>query len=71
MVFLKTYSARERKIKKSRSYDIYNVVKNEIPSVYFSNKESSIDYLKTQTTKNDIILFVGAGDIYDLKKKLV
>ena len=71
MIFLKTYSARERKIKKSRSYDIYNVVKNKIPSVYFSNKESSINYLKTETTKKDIILFVGAGDIYDLKKKLV
>lgn len=69
-VFYKTYNAREKKIKGATSKDLYKNLKNKQNVYYYNNFNNIIKHLKKYAKANCIVLFVGAGDIYDIKKYL-
>jgi len=66
-VFYKTYSAREKALKGGRSKDIYLNLKNKQNVFYYNSFNKIIKHLKKYAKSNCIVLFVGAGDIYNIK----
>ena len=69
-IFYKTYSAREKEIKGAKSKDIYNVLKTRQNCFYYNNFNKILKHLKKYSKSNTITLFVGAGDIYNIKSLL-
>lgn len=69
-IFYKTYNAREKKIKGGTSKDIYKNLKKTQNVYYYKSFSKILKHLKKFAKSNTIVLFVGAGDIYDIKKKL-
>lgn len=66
-VFYKTYKAREKKILGGRSKDLYLSLKNKQNVFYYNTFNKIIKHLKKYAKSNCIVLFVGAGDIYNIK----
>ncbi|MBE5745894.1 MAG: UDP-N-acetylmuramate--L-alanine ligase [Clostridiales bacterium] len=69
-IFYKTYHAREKKIKGGQSKDIYNKLKKNYNVYYYNSFSKIIKHLKKYAKINCIVLFVGAGDIYNIKQYL-
>ncbi len=70
LVLMPTYSAREDRSQGVDSDLLVRAIfdKNCKKAVYLANSaQSTIDYVKSNAQKFDIIMFVGAGDIYRLK----
>ncbi|PKK95922.1 MAG: UDP-N-acetylmuramate--L-alanine ligase [Tenericutes bacterium HGW-Tenericutes-4] len=64
---VKTYKAREKKIKGGSAKDLYNNLKFiKKNCVYFSSFVAVKNYIKRHHIKNNIILVLGAGDIEEL-----
>lgn len=73
LVLMQTYGAREGEMKSADSESVARVVlsKNAESEVYLSKShKSTIDIVKTLAPHFNEILFLGAGDIYDLKSKI-
>lgn len=70
IVFYKTYSAREKKIKGGSAKDLYSSLKDNDNVFYFNTFKKILRHLKKYAKSNCLVLFVGAGDIYDIKKWL-
>lgn len=66
-IFYKTYNAREKVIKGGRSKDLYLSLKKTQRVYYFNSFNKIIKHLKKYAKSNCIVLFVGAGDIYNIK----
>ena len=64
----KTYAAREKYDENYSAKVLSSAVKG---SVYFNDFKNLFDTLKDTVSKNDVVYFVGAGDIYDLAKSYV
>lgn len=70
IIFLKTYSAREKVIKNATSFDLYKSLKEEKNVKFFSSFKKVVKYLKKTTKSNFVTIFIGAGDIYNIKDML-
>lgn len=69
-IFYKTYSAREKRIKGFEAKDLYKNLKKEKNVFYYNSFKKIIKHLKKYSKSNCLVLFVGAGDIYDIKNLL-
>lgn len=69
-IFYKTYKAREKKIKGATSKDLYKNLKNKQNVFYYNSFNKIIKHLKKYAKDNCLVLFVGAGDIYNIKDLL-
>ena len=69
-VLYKTYKAREKRIIGARSKDLYLNLKNKQNVFYYNSYNKIIKHLKKYAKSNCIVLFVGAGDIYNIKSLL-
>lgn len=70
LVIMPTYAARELPQQGADSDVLAKAIfdKNCKPSVYLANSaNSTLDYVKNHADRHGAILFVGAGDIYDLR----
>ncbi len=66
------YAAREKKDKSINSGILAEKMrKNKKPALALENFEEIVDYLIANTGKNDIIITMGAGDIYKVGEKLI
>lgn len=71
VLIYKTYNAREKYLKEGSAKFLYQKLKENGKNVfYFSNFKSVIKHLKKYSKSNCIVLVVGAGDIYNIKKNL-
>ncbi len=72
IIIVDIYSAREKNIYNIDSKDLVNEVKKYNKNVVYLNEYNEIkNFLKGKVTTKDIILTVGAGDIYLLSEYLV
>lgn len=69
-IFYKTYSARENRIKGASAKDLYKSLKKEKNVFYYNSFKKIIKHLKKYSKSNCLVLFVGAGDIYNIKSLL-
>lgn len=72
LVIMPTYAARESASMGATSKDLAIAIfdKNCKQNVYVAqNHQSTLDYVKNHAKEHDIVLFVGAGTVYDLKDK--
>lgn len=66
------YAAREKKDKTVSSEVLTEKIKMRGKSVLaLENFEKIVDYLKTNSGKNDIIITMGAGDVYKVGERLI
>ena len=72
LIILKTYSAREKEIIGGRAFDLYENIKKtgnfNKRLFYFDNFETVKSFLNKTLSKQDNVLFLGAGNICDLAK---
>lgn len=64
VIFLPTFSAREKPQKGGTSFDLFSRLKHP-QKHYFKNKNDCFDFLSASAKSGDIILFVGAGSVGD------
>lgn len=71
LVIYKTYSAREKKDEKGSAFTLYNRLKEirKTETIYSSDYSSLIRYLNGKIKKFNKVVFLGAGDIYEIAKK--
>ncbi|MBU1177174.1 MAG: UDP-N-acetylmuramate--L-alanine ligase [Patescibacteria group bacterium] len=66
------YAAREKNDKSIHAKDLVNKIKKINPSVrYFKNFDDIVKYLKKNTKEKDIIIIMGAGDVYKIGEMLI
>lgn len=66
------YAAREKNDKSIHSKDLANKIKKFNPSVcYLKNFDDIVKYLKKNTKEKDIIITMGAGDVYKIGEELI
>ncbi|WP_427339321.1 UDP-N-acetylmuramate--L-alanine ligase [Caloranaerobacter sp. DY30410] len=66
------YAAREKDTGLVHSKDLVDLLTTKgIKSLYIDNFKDIVDYLSKQTSEGDIILTVGAGDIYKVGEMLL
>ncbi len=66
------YAAREKDTGLIHSKNLVDLLKkNSVDATYFENFDSIIDYLKMHTAEGDIILTMGAGDIYKVGEMIL
>ncbi len=66
-IFYKTYSAREKVIKGAESKDLYLALKEKQTCYYYNSFNKIKKHLKKYAKPTCLVLFVGAGDIYNFK----
>lgn len=72
VIFLPTYSAREKSIEGGSSFDIFSKLSETSRSAfYFDDYEKAAEYIKNTTEKGDMILLLGAGSIDKLAEYLI
>jgi UDP-N-acetylmuramate--alanine ligase len=67
LVIFKTYPAREEYDEAGSAYTLHGKIKN---SRYAESVEELRSILQKEVVKGDILLFLGAGDIYEIAKEL-
>lgn len=68
------YASREKFTDEVSSNDLYEKLKNNYPEKivsYFPNMYNIIPYVEKNTKENDIVLTIGAGDIYKIGEELI
>lgn len=69
VLIYKTYNAREKFMKTGSAKFLYKKLKEQGENVfYFSSFKNVISHLKKYSKTNCLVLIVGAGDIYNIKK---
>ena len=68
---LPTYSAREKFILGGDATDLVFYISQNISRQYVTNYESLKFELKQKLTDNDLCVFMGAGDIFDIAKHFI
>ena len=74
LAILDTYGARENKIQGADSIDLVRAISTKCAQSsveYIKSDDKTIEYVKMHKNDYDNILFLGAGDIYLLKDKLM
>ena len=64
----KTFSARENYINGGSAYDLHVLLGN---SLYFESVDIVLDYYKKVLSKKDMLLILGAGDLYNEVKESI
>ena len=73
VVLLPTYAARERGTQGASSADLAAAISAKYPEckVYLAVSHDDVwNYVENNASRFDKILMLGAGDIYDLRKRL-
>lgn len=66
------YAAREQNVNNTSSKSISDALKNRgIPSEFFIHNDDAIQYLKKNLVNDDLLIIMGAGDVYLLADYLV
>ena len=66
------YAAREKDTGLIHAKDLVEEISKYNPFVFYrSNFKEIIEYLKENTSKDDIIMTMGAGDVYEIGEKLI
>ena len=65
LTLFKTFSARENYIKGGSAYDLHLLLNG---SAYFEDVERMLEYYKQTLCKKDVLLILGAGDLYNKLK---
>ena len=63
---LDTYSAGEKKINGFESKDLYFNLKNKNKKIFYVGENDLNKIIYKETTKNNIIIFMGAGSISNI-----
>lgn len=72
IIVVPIYAAREKEDKTINSGMLVEKIKKQgKPAIFLDRYEKIVNYLAANTGKNDIIITMGAGDIYKLGEKLV
>ena len=71
LIILPTYSAREKRIEGGDATDLFFNLDKKISSQYVSNFDALSFELNNLLKPNDICVFIGAGDIYNIALKYV
>lgn len=73
LAIMPTYAAREIPRDGVESDELVKAIFDKFRkrNVYLvKDKQSTVDFVKSQAKNHDVILMIGAGDIYDLKELL-
>lgn len=71
LLIYKTYNAREKYTKTGSAKFLYEKLKeNGENAFYFSNFKNVLKHLEKYSKNNCLVLIVGAGDIYNIKKMM-
>ena len=65
LALFKKFSARENYIKGGSAYDLHLILNG---SAYFEDIERMLEYYKQTLCKKDLLLILGAGDLYNKLK---
>ena len=68
LALFKTFSARENYINGGSAYDLHVLLGN---SLYFESVDIMLDYYKKVLSKKDMLLILGAGDLYNEVKESI
>lgn len=72
VIFLPTYSAREKSIEGGSSFDIFSKLSETSRSAfYFDSYEKAAEYINNTTEKGDMVLLLGAGSVDKLANLLI
>ena len=67
-MFYKTYPAREKPDLTATESVLFRKCKNKVKKVYLEENELILN-IKKEAKNYDVVLILGAGDIYDIVKK--
>lgn len=68
LALYKTFSARENYVLGGSAYDLHKLI---LGSKYFENVETALEYYAKVLKRNDLLLVLGAGDLYYLVKEKI
>ena len=72
LLILPVYSAGEKEIEGVNSYKLYEKIKDDQREIYYKeNFDKAIELLKSRLKKDDILLTLGAGDVWKIGEELV
>ena len=72
VIILDIYAAREKDKGDIHSKDLVDkLIKNNIAAIYLENFEKAKEYLSTNCKDNDMLITMGAGDVYLLGEMLI
>ena len=70
MAIYKTYPAREKYVRGGSALDLYKAVKIKDDNKFYATTQKSLINIIKNNKHCDIILVLGAGDIYEIIKKV-
>jgi len=72
IILTKIYAAREENIYGVKEEDLVNLIKDKNKNIYyFENMLDAENFVRKSAKENDLIITIGAGDIYKLAKNLI
>ncbi|MEI8217013.1 MAG: UDP-N-acetylmuramate--L-alanine ligase [Eubacteriales bacterium] len=74
IIFAEIYAAREKNIYKISSKELASKTKEEYPAkevFYFDDFQDISDFVKAKAQENDLVITMGAGDIYKVSELIV
>ncbi len=74
MVLTEIYAAREKNIYGVKSQDLVEEIKKRYPTKpihYFDTFDQIADFVNQQAEENDLVLTMGAGDIYKVAELIL
>ena len=74
LIFAEIYAAREKNIYKISSEQLKNAIKEKNPErdvLFFETFDEIADYVEKHAEKGDMVITMGAGDIYKVGEKLL
>ena len=74
VVMMEIYAAREKNINQMSSKLLVDEIKKKHPEkevYFFAEFDDIVDYIYKNAEKNDLILTMGAGDVYKVAEKLL
>ena len=72
VILVDIFAAREKNIYGTSSKDLADEINNlGGNAIYLKTFDEAVDYLKEKVDKDDLILTVGAGDVYKIGEKLL
>lgn len=70
LIFVDIYAAREKSSQNISSLDLVRKIKNK-KAVYIGDIEEAASYVAANTTGGDVVIVMGAGDVYKLSPILI
>lgn len=72
LIFVPIYAAREKNIYNIESVDIANELNNKynINAIYLDSFEKAVEYIKNNIKTGDLVVTMGAGDVYKITDQI-